>query len=61
MLSVTVLISRSLLFGLNATLTLVFNFTVLLSYHAIRVFLVQMFSCPVATHGHEPSYYIYSP
>ena len=29
-------------------------FTVLLSYRAIRVFLVQKFSCPVTTHGHEP-------
>jgi len=36
---VTVLISRTLLFGLNVTLTSVFNFTVLLSYRAIRVFL----------------------
>ena len=44
-----------MLFGLNVTLTLVFNFTVLLSYRAILVFLVQKFSCPVATHGHEPS------
>jgi hypothetical protein len=46
------LISRTLPFGLNVTLTFVFNFTVLLSYRAIRVFLVQKFSCPVATHGH---------
>jgi hypothetical protein len=30
-------------------------FTILLSYRAIRVFLVQKFSYPVATHGHEPS------
>ena len=27
-------------FGLNVTLTLIFNLTVLLSYRAIRVFLV---------------------
>ena len=33
-----------------------YTFTVLLSYRAIRVFLVQTFSCPVATHGHEPIY-----
>jgi hypothetical protein len=32
--------------------TLVFNFIVLLSYRAIRIFLLQKFSCPVATHGH---------
>ena len=51
----TILISRTFIFGLNVTLMLVFNFTVLLSYRAIRVFLVQKFSCPVATHGHEPS------
>jgi hypothetical protein len=49
------LISRTLPFGLNVTLASVFNFTVLLSYRAIRVFLAQKFSCPVATHGHEPS------
>ena len=54
-LSVTVLISRTLLFGLNVTLTSLFNFIVLLSYRAIFMFLVQKFSCPVATHGHEPS------
>ena len=41
MLSVTVLILRTLLFELNVTLTLVFNLTVLLSYRAIRMFLVQ--------------------
>ena len=35
----TVLILRTLLFKLNVTLTSVFNFTVLLSYRAIRVFL----------------------
>jgi hypothetical protein len=29
----------------------VFNFTVLLSYHVIHVFLVEKFNCP-ATHGH---------
>jgi hypothetical protein len=28
---------------------------VLLSYRAIRVFLVQKFSCSVPTHGHEPN------
>jgi hypothetical protein len=28
------------------------NCTVLLSYRAILMFLVQTFSCPVATHGH---------
>ena len=33
----------------------VFNFTILLSYRAIRVFLVQKFSCPVPTQVHEPS------
>ena len=42
------LISRTLFFELNVTSTAV----LLLSYHAIRVFLVQKFSCPVATHGH---------
>ena len=40
-LCVTVLILRTLLFELNVTLTSVFNLTVLLSYRAIRVFLVQ--------------------
>ena len=55
MLYVTVLISRTLPLRLNVTLTLTFNFTVLLSYHAIRVFLIQNFNCPVAMHGHEPS------
>ena len=48
------LISQTLLFGLNVTLTSVFNFTVLLSYCAIRLFLVQKFSCSIATHGHDP-------
>ena len=48
----TMLISRTLHFELNVTLTVVFNFTVLLSYHAIRVFLVQKFSYSVATYGH---------
>ena len=43
MLSVTVLISRTLLFELNVTLTSIFNLTVLLSYRAIRMFLVQKF------------------
>jgi len=33
-------------------LALVFNFTVLLFYRAIHVFLVQKFNCPIATHGH---------
>ena len=42
-------------FRLNITLTSIFNFTILLSYHEIRVFLVQKFSCSVATHEHEPS------
>ena len=40
-LSVTVLISWTLLFGLNVTLTSLFNFTVLLSYRTIRMFLIQ--------------------
>ena len=44
------LISRTLLFGLNVTLTVVFNFTVLLYYRTILVFLVQKFSCHI-THG----------
>ena len=35
----TALISQTLLFRLNIALTLVFNFTVLLSYRAISVFL----------------------
>ena len=48
----TMLISRTLHFGLNVTLTSVFNFTVLLSYRVIRVFLVQKFSYPVAMDGH---------
>ena len=39
-LSVTVLISQTLLLGLNITLTLVFNFTVFLSYRAIRAFFI---------------------
>jgi hypothetical protein len=39
-LSLIVLISRTFLFGLNVTLTSIFNFTVLLSYRTIRVFLV---------------------
>jgi hypothetical protein len=51
-LFVTVLISQTLLFELNVTLTSVFNFIVLLSYFTICVFLVQKFSCPVATHEH---------
>ena len=59
-LSMTVLISRTLLFELNVTLTSVFNFTVLLSYHTICVFLVQKFSCSVATHGYEPSLGMFS-
>jgi hypothetical protein len=58
MLSVNELISRTLLFGLNVTLTSVFDLIVLLSYHVIRMFLVQKFSYPVATQGHEPSIYI---
>ena len=49
---VTMLISQTLVFKLNVTLTSVFNFTVLLSYRAIHVFLVQKFSCSVATHGY---------
>ena len=40
-LSMTVLISRTLLFELNVTLMSVFNLPVLLSYRAIRGFLVQ--------------------
>jgi hypothetical protein len=39
-------------FGLNVTLMSVFIFTVLLSYRAIYMFLIQKFSCPVATHEH---------
>jgi len=50
-----VLISQTLHFGLNVASASVFNFIVLLSYRAIHVFLVQKFSCPVATYGHEPS------
>ena len=42
------LISWSLLFGLMC----IFNFIVLLSYRAIRVFLVQKFISPVPTYGH---------
>jgi len=30
----------------------------LISYYAIFVFLVQKFSCPVATHWYEPSLYL---
>ena len=56
MLSVTVLISRTLPFGLSVTLTSVFNFIILLSYRAIRVFLVRKFSCSIAIYGHEPSH-----
>ena len=48
------LFSRTLLFELNVTLTAVFNFTVLLSYRAILVFLVQKFSYHVPTHGPLP-------
>ena len=51
----TVLISQTLLFELNDTLTAVFNFTALLSYRAIHLFLVQKFSYFVATHGMLPS------
>ena len=54
----TVLISRTLLFELNVTLTSVFNLTVLLSYRAIRMFLVKRFSCPVAMHGHASLTYM---
>ena len=28
------------------------RFVYVIVYHAIRVFLMQKFSCPVATHGH---------
>jgi hypothetical protein len=49
------LISQTLRFGLNVTLTSVFNFVLLLSYHVIRVFLVQKFSCPVGTRGENGS------
>jgi hypothetical protein len=38
--SVTMLILRTLLFGLNVTLMLIFIFKVLLSYRAIHVFSV---------------------
>jgi hypothetical protein len=49
----TMLTSQTLFFLLNVTLMLVFNFyIILLSYRAIRVFLVQIVSYPVATHGH---------
>ena len=51
-LSVIVLISRTLPFGLHVILTLLFNLTVLLSYRVIRVSLLKKFSCPVARHGH---------
>ena len=34
----------------------IFNFTVLSSYRAICVFLVQTFSRPVALHGHATQY-----
>jgi hypothetical protein len=40
------LISWTLLFGLNVTLTLVFNFAVLLSYRVIYVFLAQSLAVP---------------
>jgi len=46
------LILQTLSFELNIILTLIFNFIVLLSYHAISMFLVKKFSCPVATHGY---------
>ena len=49
-LSVTVFISWKCFFQLNVTLTLVFNFIILLSYRAIHVFLVQNISYSVATH-----------
>jgi hypothetical protein len=39
-------------FWINVTLTWIFNFTVLLSYRAIHVFLIQKFICPVTTHEH---------
>jgi hypothetical protein len=39
-------------FLLNITLMLIFNFVVLLSYHAIHMDLVQKSNCPVATHGY---------
>jgi len=49
--------ARSWIFRLNVNLILVFNFIILLLYCAIHMFLVQKFSCSVATHGHEPSTY----
>jgi len=49
---VIVLISRTLPFRLNVTLTSVFNFTVLLSYRAIHVF---NFTLTSVFNGHEPS------
>jgi len=39
-------------FGLNANLSLVFIFIVLLCYRTIYVFLIQKFSCLVVTHGY---------
>ena len=39
--SLSMLISRTLSFGLNNTLTLVFNFIVLLYYCVILIFLLQ--------------------
>jgi hypothetical protein len=52
------ILNLSNIFGLNVTLTLVFNFKVLLSYRAIHAFLVQKFCYHVATHGHA-TYSIY--
>jgi hypothetical protein len=48
-LSVIVLISRILFIWIKCYFNV---FTVLLFYRVIRVFLVQKFYCPVATHGH---------
>ena len=44
--SLWLIISQTLLFELNIILTSVFNFIILLSYHAIRVFLLKNFVVP---------------
>jgi len=43
---VTVLISRTLLFGLNVTLTLIFSFIVMLSYRVIHMFSYKSLIVP---------------
>ena len=48
----------NLAFSIKCHFNVVFNFIVLLSYRAIHVFLLQGFSYPIATHGHEPSYHL---